>query len=103
MGVDLDLEAFFDTDAFAQTATYTRLGYPSVPIPVIFDSEYSVAAGIGETGIGVPSPQALCKTADAANASRGDTLVVGGTTYYVEETKPDGTGVTTLVLSRDPL
>ena len=96
-----DLEAFFDTDAFAQTATYTRLGYPSAQLPVIFDSEYSVVGGIGETGIGVASPQALCKTADVENASRGDTLLVGGTTYYIQEVQPDGTGITTLILSRD--
>jgi hypothetical protein len=101
VGVDLDLAAFFDTDAFAQTAVYTRLGYSSIPIPVIFDSEYSVVQEIGEPGMGVPSPQALCKTADVANASRGDTLVVNGTTYYVQEVRPDGTGITTLILSRD--
>jgi hypothetical protein len=101
VGVDLDLAAFFDTDAFAQTAVYTRLGYPSVPVPVIFDTEYSVAQEIGETGVGVPSPQALCRTSDVANAGRGDKLVVNGTTYHVQEVRPDGTGVTTLILSRD--
>lgn len=100
--IDPDLEAFFDSDAFARIATYTRLGYPAVQIPVIFDSEYSVSEGIGEPGIGVASPQALCRTADVENASRGDTLAVGGTTYYIQEVRPDGTGVTTLILSRDP-
>ena len=99
--IDWDLDAFFATDAFAQTAFYTRLGYPSAQIPVIFDSEYSVAQEIGETGIGVSSPQVLCKTADVENASRGDTLLVGGTTYYIQEVQPDGTGITTLILSRD--
>ena len=99
--IDWDLDAFFATDAFAQTAVYTRLGYPSTQLPVIFDSEYSVAQEIGETGIGVASPQALCKTADVENASRGDTLLLGGTTYYVQEVRPDGTGITTLILSRD--
>ena len=102
MGVDLDVDAFFDTDAFAQTAVYTRPGYPPVQIPVIFDSEYSVTLETGEPGVGVPSPQALCKTADVGNASRGDTLVVNGTSYYVQEVRPDGTGITTLILSRDP-
>jgi hypothetical protein len=101
VGVDLDVDAFFDTDAFARPAVYTRLGYVGAQISVIFDSEHSVAEGIGEPGIGVPSPQALCKTADVANAFRGDTLLVGGTTYYVQEIQPDGTGITTLILSRD--
>ncbi len=99
--IDWDLNAFFATDAFAQTAVYTRLGYVGVQIPVIFDSEYSVVQEIGEPGMGVPAPQALCKTADVENASRGDTLVVNGTTYYVQEVRPDGTGITTLILSRD--
>lgn len=101
MDVDLDLAVFFDTDAFAQTAVYTRLGYVGVQIPVIFDSEYSVAQEMGEPGIGDSSPQALCKTAEVENASRGDMLVVGGTIYYVQKVKPDGTGITTLILSRD--
>ena len=101
----IDLDAFItellDTDAFAQIATYIRQGFPSVGIPVIFDSEYSTVEGIGEPGVGAVSPQALCRTADVENASRGDTLVVGGTTYYVQEVRPDGTGITTLILSRD--
>ena len=99
--IDPDLEAFFDTDAFAQMATYMRIGFPSAQIPVIFDSEYSVSEGIGEPGIGVASPQVLCRTADVENAFRGDTLAVGGTTYYIQEVRPDGTGITTLILSRD--
>ena len=98
-----DLDSIFDTDEYAQTATYTRQGYASTQIPVIFDNEYSVTRGVGEPGMGLPSPQALCKTADVANASRGDTFIVGGTTYYVQEVQPDGTGITTLILSRDPL
>ena len=101
----IDLDAFnsdlLDTDVFAQTATYTRIGFSSAQIPVIFDSEYSVSEVIGELGIGVTSPQALCRTADVEKASRGDTLGVGGTTYYVQEVRPDGTGITTLILSRD--
>ena len=101
----IDIDAFItellDTDAFAQIATYIRQGFPSVEIPVIFDSEYSVSEGIGEPGIGVASPQVLCRTADVKNASRGDTLALGGTTYYVQEVRPDGTGITTLILSRD--
>lgn len=105
MAIDFasDLDAIFDTDEHAQTAAYIRQGYSSAQIPVIFDNEYSVTLGVGEPSMGVSSPQALCKTADVANASRGDTFVVGGTTYYVQEVQPDGTGITTFILSKDPI
>jgi hypothetical protein len=96
-----DLDTVFNTDELAETATYTRSGFPPTFIPVIFENEFSVTNEIGETGMGVSAPQAHCKTVDVANASRGDTLVVGGTTYYVQEVRPNGTGVTTLILSRD--
>lgn len=96
-----DLDTVFNTDEFAETATYVRAGFPATFIPVIFENNYAVIQEIGETGMGVPTPQVLCKTADVANAARGDTLVVGGTTYYVQEVRPDGTGITTLILSRD--
>lgn len=103
----IDLNAFnavlLNTDAFAQMVTYIRQGFPSVQIPVIFDSEYSVSEGIAEPGIGIASPQALCRTADVEDASRGDTVAVGGTTYHIQEVRPDGTGITTLILSRDLL
>jgi len=103
MAIDFasDLDTIFDTDEHAQTAIYIRQGYASAQIPVIFDNEYSTAEGIGEPGMGVPSPQVLCKTADVPSASHGDTLLVGGITYYVQEVRPDGTGITTLILSRD--
>jgi hypothetical protein len=99
----MDLEAFFDTDAFAQTAAYTRAGYPPVAIPVIFDNEYSVAQTAGETDMGIPAPQALCKVSDAPKVAVGDRLEVAGTNYYVQEVQPDGTGVVLLILSKDSL
>ena len=98
-----DLDAIFDIDEHAQTATYTRAGYLPVPIPVIFDSEFSVAQMVGETDMGIPAPQTLCKASDVPNASVGDRLAIAGTNYYVQEVRPDGTGLMLLILSRDPL
>ena len=83
---------FLETEDFIEVATYTRAGYPSVTIPVIFDNEYSVAQRVGDTGIGTPAPQALCKASDAPNVAVGDRLAVAGADYYLHEVQPDGTG-----------
>jgi hypothetical protein len=98
-----DLDAIFDTDEHVQTVTYIRQGYASAQIPVIFDNEFSVAQTVGETEMGIPAPQALCKASDVPNASVGDRLAVAGTNYYVQEVRPDGTGLVLLILSKDPL
>jgi len=42
----------------------------------------------------------ICRTDDVTTYSvvRGDTLTIGGVSFKVRENKPDGTGVTELVL-----
>jgi hypothetical protein len=102
VGIDLDLVAFFDTDAFAQTAVYTRLGYPATQIPVIFDEPYLAMQGPGLDAISTSAPSAICRKSDVPFASRGDRLDIGGKTFYVIESRPDGDGVTILYLSKDP-
>jgi hypothetical protein len=84
-----DLDCFF-TD-FAVTAT---VGAASVS--AIFDRAHIQAMGIDAT-----EPMALVKTADvtARSIARNTAIVIAGTTYYVQELRPDGTGLTTLVLS----
>lgn len=97
---DNDISLFF-TD-FAVDAVYTPQGGPASTIKVIFNNEYNRVVDInGFAGIESSAPQAVCKTTDAANARHGDTLVINGTTYYIAEIMPDGTGITVLALSRD--
>lgn len=99
--IDPDLEAFFDTDAFAQMATYTRIGFPSAQIPVIFDEPYLAMQGPGLDAISTSTPSAICRKLDVPFASRGDRLDIGGKTFYVIESRPDDDGVTILYLSRE--
>jgi hypothetical protein len=96
-----DLDTMFNTDELAESAIYTRAGYASTSIPVIFENEFSVTEESAEVDMGLPAPQARCKTADAVNAARGDTLQIGAVTYHVQEAQPNGKGVTLLILSRD--
>ncbi len=99
MVVTEDLDIYFD--AFGADATYTALGGSAAAISVIFDNEFAAAQGLGLAGVDGSTPQALCKTSDVSGATRGASLSIGGVTYKVTEVMPDGTGMTTLRLSRD--
>ncbi len=99
--IDPDIDAFFATDVFGQMATYTRFGYPSVSIPVIFDASGSVATLADGTEYETTAPKVLCRTEDVRNAAHGDTVTVDSKAYKVIGISPDGAGVTTLTLSED--
>ena len=101
-----DLDAIFDTDEHAQTATYTRQGDAPAQIPVIFENGYAAAEYdrlSQNVAVESTAPRATCRDADIPGVSHGATLAVSGTTYYVVEVRPDGTGVTVLLLSMDPV
>lgn len=105
----LDFDAFnaevLDTDAFAREAVYLPSGGSVATIPVILETPYSAPEGVGIAGVSDNAPSALCRTVDAPDAARGDTLTldVNGTdvTFTVVEAMPDGDGMTTLRLSRE--
>lgn len=78
-----DLAAYFDTDAFATTATYDG----STPVSVIYSAPGGDTFGIGST-----VPEAMVVASDVAADPRGKTLVISGTTYTIREFTPDLTG-----------
>ncbi len=98
-------DAILADDFLAQDATYTPAGGAAKPIRVIFSNEYSAPEGAGIIGVSSSVPVAICKTSDVSGVARDDTLalVVDGATvtYKIKEFMPDGTGMTTLLLSRD--
>jgi hypothetical protein len=73
------------------------------PVMVIFDSDY-ISASDQFGGVGGSLPRALMKSSDVAthNITRNTALIINGTEYYVIEPRPDGTGLTLLVLSTEP-
>ena len=83
-------------------AIYMRPGYPFTTINVLFDEEIISIVGLGEAGVGGTALAALCFTSDVPLVARGDQLRIDGTFYYVTEARPDGKGITTLLLSKDP-
>jgi len=93
-------DVFLDTDEFADEAVWVDSGDESHTINGIFDEEseqVNPADGMIET----TAPQFECASADVSGASRGDSVTVSGTTYYIIAIQPDGTGMTTLILSKD--
>jgi len=101
----IDLSAFaddvLDTDVFGQEATWTHSGAGAVTINVVMEDPYSAPEGVGIVGVSDSGPTALCKASDVSNAARGDTLAVGGVTYYVTESMPAGDGFAVLRLSKE--
>lgn len=113
-------DAFFDLDTIAELGDYasesgvgagssTDGGLTSpptdgvlsgVPVRMLFDADFLAAQGLGDMGVGTSSPAAWIKTADAPAVKRGDTLTRAGVDYTVVEARPDGHGLTLLILSR---
>ena len=101
MAVESDTERaiFFDSDDFASSATFTDVSAgTSSTIKGIFDKE-SVEQAVREAGLIEEVPVFTCKTSDVSDATFNDTLAIDGTTYYIKEILPDGTGVTRITLS----
>lgn len=91
-----DLATYFDANDFADTATFSHAGGATTNISVIFDNDYLASLGV-ETS----APIALCKSSDVESAAHNDTLTISGTVYRITGIHPDGSGITTLILSRD--
>ena len=84
------LDEFFNADDFAETAVSggnTVYG--------IFENAYS--EDLSSQG---SLPIFTCKTSGAELFSVNDILVVGGNQYYLRVKKPDGQGVTVLILEK---
>lgn len=84
-----DITEFFDQDDFAVSVTLN-----GSPVSAIFDDTYADELGVVGT-----RPTILVATSDTSGVSAGDSAVIGAVTYYVEVMRPDGTGVTRILLS----
>jgi hypothetical protein len=91
--IGTDLSPFFNTDEFADDANLA-----GGPVRGIFDSAY-VSAGEG-LGMASTAPAFTLPTAAVPASAVGRLLVVRGVSYAVAEHKPDGTGVSLLLLER---
>lgn len=68
------------------------------PVRVLYDAPY-YEAGMGAAGMLALDPSVKIASASVPGAIFGATLVIPQGTFKVRESRPDGTGVTTLLLS----
>lgn len=92
-----NLNEFLSTDDFAVEATFTPSAGDAATIRGIFDAEFVAIDPGGSVGVSTAAPMFQARTVDVTNAY-GGTLAVNSTTYDIIEVRPDGTGMTTLIL-----
>ncbi len=96
-----EIASFLD-EALTVTALYTPKGGSAVTIQVIFDDPHAdVTPSKGFVQVETAKPTATAQTTDVPNAAHGDSLVINGSTYYIKEPRPDGTGFTEIDLTED--
>jgi len=104
----IDLSGFIsdllDADVFAENATFTPAGGQGRSVVVIYDNGYQAAQyRVAEAEIESLGPKVTCREADVVDVAHGDTIVLRGVTLHVLEVQPDGFGMVTILLSKDPL
>lgn len=89
---------FFNNNPLAEDVVFTASGGTAKTIKAIFDAPFQLTAvqGIQYQN---SNPMAHVKTGDVAGVDDAATLVRNGVTYHVTSAEPDGTGITTLILS----
>jgi hypothetical protein len=91
-----DLDIFFGEFGVAATLK-TAAGTTLRTLSVIFDAP-GVAASLYDAQVETESPTALAQTAAVEGATHGHTLTIAGVVYRIREIRPDGTGLTRLIL-----
>lgn len=79
-------------DGFSDSAVYG-----GATIYGIFLNEYTELDAVG---VGSSSPAFICPEALVPGAKKGTSISVNGTAYVIQVPKPDGAGLTTLILKK---
>jgi len=73
---------------------------PSRTILVKFFNAYE-ASKINQAPLTSSKPEAHVRSTDVSDNDKDAPIVIRGTTYYIKEIHPDGTGMTVLLLTLD--
>jgi hypothetical protein len=91
-----DISAFFSVTEFARAVTLN-----GVTVSAIFDNDYALAA-VGDFGMAGSAPVLTLASAAVPADWLGAAVVVNGKNFAVTEHKPDGTGISLLILVAAP-
>lgn len=102
MGIETAVERaiFTNTDDFGVAATITPVNGQAVKVKGIFDNDFIEVDTGGNVGFALLQPRFLCKTSDVSAVAEDAKVVISDLTYKVKIVKPDGTGMTELVLEK---
>lgn len=90
---------FFNTNDFAQAATYTPATGSAYGIKVLFDPEYQEVKVDDNMSVQSTKPHArVQQSALLAVPAPADRVTIDGVQYRIKEAKPDGHGVMDLFL-----
>jgi Phage Head-Tail Attachment. len=89
-----DIPALMNTDEFAVTGTLA-----GVTVRGIFDADH-VVAEVGAAGMAACAPAFTLPTASVPAAPVGKALALPAGNFRIAEHRPDGTGVSALLLER---
>jgi hypothetical protein len=92
-----ELTAFFDSNEHGSAATFTRAGQAGVAVTCIFRNEF-FAVDDGMVAVESSQPLVTVQSSKVSGVAHGDTMTIDGVTYNIVAIKPDGTGITDLVL-----
>lgn len=87
-----DLSPFLDTDTFAVTATIA-----GQPVVGIFDNASVLSEGYDGV-METVRPVFVCQSADVDSVLYGAAATINSVQYKVRGTRPDGTGMTLIIL-----
>ncbi|GAF85155.1 unnamed protein product [marine sediment metagenome] len=90
-----DLDTFLANDEFAVDVTYNAVTFTG-----IFDDAFD-SPNLDTGQIETTAPQVLVKDSDISGIAQDDTMTINSVVYNVTGIHPDGTGLTTIILSQD--
>lgn len=100
MAIDFLPDALLNSGLESDLVLTTGSG--SSNIKGIFHDRYATAQMLG-----LPVENATvscdCASDDLSGAAQGNTITINSVTYYIENMMPDDTGMTLVILSKDPI
>lgn len=90
-------------NVYFRNAPTVAIGENQIPIPAIFDADYTGLSEASYVSVDSQIPAITVKSCDAEALaiSRHTQIRIAGTLYYPRSLQPDGSGITVIFLNRN--